>query len=84
MKVVKSYSLDLDVVQMLESHHKDGYGDIGSKSKTVNDAIRWYMGGTQELVDELELMKKIIADRGQLKERENPSSSWWRRLLLGK
>ena len=83
MKVVKSYSLDLDVVQMLENHHKDAYGDIGSKSKTVNEAIRWYMGGTHELVDELELMKKIIAARKPT-ESERTNLSWWRRLLLGK
>ena len=38
MKVVKSYSLDIRTVNMLERYPH------GRKSEVVDDAIRWYIG----------------------------------------
>lgn len=61
MKVIKSYSLDLDTVQMLEAQHTDAYGEIGSRSKTVNDAIRWYLNGNlaEQIASHEALMAKF-------------------------
>jgi len=83
MKVVKSYSLDLDVVQMLERQHKDAYGDIGSKSQTVNDAIRWYLSGdTADLVNsQRKLMAKVRELAIEKHDQFVARKSWWRRLL---
>ena len=38
MKVIKSYSLDLQTVQMIENNTNGG---VNSRSKLVDDAIKW-------------------------------------------
>jgi hypothetical protein len=83
MKVVKSYSLDLDVVQMLEKQHTDAYGDIGSKSQTVNDAIRWYLSG--DVADLVRSQRSLMAKVRELAMRNDSEilarKPWWKRLL---
>lgn len=53
MKVVKAYSIDIETAKLLERYHKDAYGQIGSRSKTVCDAIRWYIGGEEDSIASL-------------------------------
>lgn len=79
-KVNKTYSLDIETIQLIEQHTNDGQN---SRSRLVDNAIKWYLrGDIQELVEELEFLKKIIADRKQVRESGSPNPSWWRRLLL--
>ena len=92
MKVIKSYSLDLEVVQMLEEQHNDAYGEIGSRSKTVNDAIRWYLSGNlAEQIDSHEQLmanfRDLAIEHDRLKRQMTViplvggTKSWWRTLL---
>ena len=82
VKVTRAYSLDMETIQLIEQHTNDGQN---SRSRLVDNAIKWYLrGDIQELVEELEFLKKIIADRKQVKESGSPNLSWWRRLLLGR
>jgi hypothetical protein len=92
VKVIKSYSLDLDVVQMIEAQHTDAYGEIGSRSKTVNDAIRWYLNGNlaEQIASHEQLManfRDVCIENDRLKTRmgltppPKATKSWWRSLL---
>ena len=86
-KANRSYSLDLEVIMMLEKYAgaSDTWGKRKSRSKIVNDAIRWYISGdTADLVDsQQKLMAKVreLAIRNQTVHDKTVSKSWWRRLL---
>jgi hypothetical protein len=90
-KVNKTYSLDPEVFMMLERYcsASDTWGKKKSRSKVVNEAIRWYISGdTADLVDSQEkLMAKVreLAMRSETEETAISGStwhkSWWRRLL---
>jgi len=45
MKVGKAYTLDVEVVQMLERYcaASETWDKRRSRSKVVNDAIRWFL-----------------------------------------
>jgi hypothetical protein len=64
MKVVKSYSLEVETAQLLESYHVDSYGEIGNRSKTVNDAIVWYLNNEalQEVLETQKLVNDALRD----------------------
>ena len=83
-KVNKAYSLDIETIQLIEEYTNNGQN---SRSRLVNNAIRWYLSGDGqtilELQDEIVILKQIIADRRPT-ESENPGPNWWRRLLLGR
>ena len=83
-KVNKAYSLDLETIQLIEEYTNGGQN---SRSRLVNNAIRWYLSGDgkkeADLQEEILFLQKIIADRKST-ESESPSLSWWRRLLLGR
>ena len=83
-KVNKAYSLDIETIQLIEEYTNGGQN---SRSRLVNNAIRWYLSGDgqtiADLQDEIVILKQIIADR-RLTDLESPSPSWWRRLLLGR
>ena len=83
-KVNKAYSLDIETIQLIEEYTNGGQN---SRSRLVNNAIRWYLSGDgqtiADLQDEIVLLKKIISDRKPT-ESDGTSPSWWRRLLLGK
>ena len=83
-KVNKAYSLDIETIQLIEEYTNNGQN---SRSRLVNNAIRWYLSGDgqtiAELQEEILFLKKIIADR-KTTESESPNLSWWRRLLLGR
>ena len=83
-KVNKAYSLDIETIQLIEETTNGGQN---SRSRLVNNAIRWYLSGDgqtiADLQDEIVILKQIIADRRPT-ESEGTSPSWWRRLLLGR
>ena len=83
-KVNKAYSLDIETIQLIEEYTNGGQN---SRSRLVNNAIRWYLSGDgqtiADLQDEIVILKQIIADRRPT-ESEGTSPSWWRRLLLGR
>jgi hypothetical protein len=82
VKVTRAYSLDMETIRLIEQHTNNGQN---SRSRLVDNAIKWYLrGDIQELVEEVDVLKKIIADRKQVKESRSPNLSWWRRLLLGR
>lgn len=84
MKVNKAYSLDIETIQLIEEYTNNGQN---SRSRLVNNAIRWYLSGDgksiAELQEEILFLQKIIADRKPT-ELEHSNLSWWRRLLLGR
>ena len=86
-KANRSYTLDIEVIMMLENYAaaSDTWGKRKSRSKIVNDAIRWYISGdTADLVDsQQKLMAKVreLAIRNQTVHDKTVSKSWWRRLL---
>ena len=83
-KVNKAYSLDIETIQLIEEYTNGGQN---SRSRLVNNAIRWYLSGDgqtiADLQDEIVILKQIISDRRPM-ESEQTNLSWWRRLLLGK
>ena len=84
MKANKTYSLDIETIQLIEEYTNGGQN---SRSRLVNNAIRWYLTGDgqtiAELQEEILFLKKVFADRKPT-ESESPGLSWWRRLLLGR
>ena len=80
-KVNKAYSLDIETIQLIEEYTNGGQN---SRSRLVNNAIRWYLSGDgqtiAELQEEILFLKKIVADR-KFTEEERTNLSWWRRLL---
>ena len=83
-KVNKAYSLDIETIQLIEEYTNGGQN---SRSRLVNNAIRWYLSGDgqtiAELQEEILFLKKIIADKKPTGS-ERTNLSWWRRLLLGR
>ena len=86
-KVIKAYSLDLETVRILEDYcrQSDNWDKTISRSKVVNDAIRWFLSGdTAELVHNNEkLMQAVKRANKEIMSPTPISRPWWRRLLLG-
>jgi hypothetical protein len=90
-KVNKTYSLDPEVFMMLERYcsASDTWGKKKSRSKVVNEAIRWYISGdTADLVDSQEKLMAKVRELAMRSEKEDTASmpktrsmTWWRRLL---
>lgn len=90
-KAGRSYTLDLDVIMILERYcsASETWDKRKSRSSVVNDAIRWFLTG--DVADRLhshEALQKryreVCIELAQYKDEslESPSnSSWWRRLL---
>ena len=91
MKVGKAYTLDVEVVQMLERYcaASETWDKRRSRSKVVNDAIRWFLTG--DMADRIhshealqERYREVCIELAQYRERsprEIDNRSWWRRLL---
>ena len=93
-KVNKAFSLDSEVFVLLDRYCAS-HEEIGSKRKSrsavVNNAIRWYLGDTADLVNQRDALQKALRERNKQldqlknqsgsKELRNPGLSWWRRLL---
>jgi metal-responsive CopG/Arc/MetJ family transcriptional regulator len=81
-KVIKSFSLDIETVQLLESYCVDDWDGKPSRSKLVNDAIRWYItGDVAELVENNEKLQKRFASVMIARDSPTPKRSWWRQIL---
>ena len=81
MKVIKSYSLDLQTVQMIE---RNTNGGVNSRSKLVDDAVKWYVSGNiKELVDNNEALMEAVKRANQAINTPKPSSKPWWKLILG-
>lgn len=80
-KVNKTYSLDIETIQMIEEYTMRG---TTSRSRLVNNAIRWYISGDgqdiAELHEEIVFLKKVISDPERVRPGTKPRV-WWKRLL---
>jgi len=90
-KVIKSFSLDIETVRILELYCQQEDTSFGgtkmiSRSKLVNDAIVWFLrGDTAELVHNNErLMAAVKRANVAITEPKQRGLPWWRRLLLGR
>lgn len=91
MKVGKAYTLDVEVVQMLERYcaASETWDKRKSRSKVVNDAIRWFLTG--DVADRIhshealqQRYREVCIELSQYKDRstvEIDNRSWWQRLL---
>ncbi len=89
-KVNKTFSLDLQTISVLEDYcsSSDNWDKTISRSKVVNDAIRWFLSGdvAEQIHNHQELLERytqLLRERDQLRESRPRNRSWWRRLLLG-
>ncbi len=86
-KVIKSFSLDIETVQLLEAYCEQEDTTFGgsvmiSRSKLVNDAIRWFLSGdVAELVHGNEQLQKKFSSVMREKDSPTPKKSWWRQIL---
>ena len=85
MKVNKAFSLDPEVFILLDKYCRS-HEEIGSKRKSrsavVNNAIRWYLGDTANLVNQRDVLQRELRKRNQeldqlkkdqgIKESQNP------------
>ena len=87
MKVNKAFSLDPEVVAELDRYARsmETWDKKVSRSKIVNDAIRWYLGDTINLVKQrdalIDRLKEANQQLDQQVSRLDDNKSWWRRLL---
>ena len=100
-KVNKAFSLDPEVFILLDRYCRS-HEEIGSKRKSrsavVNNAIRWYLGDTADLVNQRDALQKALRERNKqlddlnnsLEEDQETKGTgrrdrpWWLRLLLGR
>ncbi len=83
-KVIKSFSLNLETVRLLEDYcaASDNWNTTISRSKVVNDAIRWYItGDVAELVQNNEKLQKRFASVMIARDSPTPKRSWWRQIF---
>ena len=90
VKVNKTYSLDLETASILEDYcaASDNWDKKVSRSKTVNDAIVWYLSGDVEELkrerDEIHARWVVLVNQKHDSKVSKPTNRpWWRRLLLG-
>ena len=91
MKVGKAYTLDVEVVQMLERYcaASETWDKRKSRSKVVNDAIRWFLtGDVANRIHSHEALqqryREVCIELSQYKDRSTEridNRPWWRRLL---
>jgi len=90
IKVNKAFSLDPEVVSKLDRYARsmETWDKKVSRSRIVNDAIRWYLGDMADLVNQRDaLMERLREANLELDQLENKSLArltkklWWRRLL---
>ena len=77
-KAIRAFSLDIDVISMLEKFAAahDTWGKKKSRSKIVNDAIRYHItGGYADKLDSLETLQanftRICQEKAELQEKLN-------------
>ena len=80
-KANRAYSLDLEVIMMLEKYaaSHDTWGKKKSRSKIVNDAIRWFLTGdlAQKLHAAEELQRnftRVCQEKAELEQKLQDSN----------
>ena len=75
-KAIRAFSLDIDVISMLEKFAAahDTWGKKKSRSKIVNDAIRYHItGGYADKLDSLETLQanftRVCQDKAELEKK---------------
>ena len=75
-KAIRAFSLDMDVITMLEKFAAahDTWGKKKSRSKIVNDAIRYHItGGYADKLDSLESLQanftRVCQEKAELEEK---------------
>ena len=66
-KVNKAFSLDPEVFVALDRYckkHEEIGGKHKSRSAIVNNAIRWYLGDTANLVNQRDALQRELLNRG--------------------
>ena len=67
-KVNKAFSLDPEVFILLDKYcrsHEEIGGKRWSRSKMVNEAIRWYLGDTANLVLQRDALQTTLRERNK-------------------
>ena len=81
-KVNKAFSLDPEVFILLDKYCSS-HEEIGSKRKSrsavVNNAIRWYLGDTADLVNQRDALQQALRERNKQLDEVQIS---YRRMLL--
>ena len=68
MKVGKAFSLDPEVFVILDKYcasHEEIGGKRKSRSAVVNNAIRWYLGDTANLVNQRDVLQRELLKRSR-------------------
>lgn len=91
MKVGKAYTLDLKVVEMLERYcaASETWDKRKSRSKVVNDAIRWFLtGDVADRIHSAEALQKryreVCIELAQYRDKSPQridNRPWWKRLF---
>ena len=71
-KVNKAFSLDPEVFILLDKYcrsHEEMGGKRWSRSKMVNEAIRWYLGDTANLINQRDTLQKQLLKRADKVQR---------------
>ena len=81
-KVNKTYSLDYETIELIESHT---YNGELSRSGLVNSAIKWYLtGDIAELKaerDDLRIQFAKLVNEKHFPVAKKSKVTWWKRLL---
>lgn len=67
-KVNKAFSIDPEVFILLDRYcrsHEEMGGKRKSRSAVVNNAIRWYLGDTADLVSQRDALQKALRERNK-------------------
>ena len=67
-KVNKAFSLDPEVFILLDKYcrsHEEIGGKRWSRSRMVNEAIRWYLGDTANLVRQRDVLQRELRNRNE-------------------
>tara|TARA_Y100000004_G_scaffold132548_1_gene149663 strand:- start:1054 stop:1383 length:330 start_codon:yes stop_codon:yes gene_type:complete len=67
-KVNKAFSLDPEVFVILDKYcasHEEIGGKRKSRSAVVNNAIRWYLGDTANLVNQRDVLQRELLKRSR-------------------
>ena len=83
-KVIKSFSLDMETVGILEDYcsASDNWDQKISRSRIVDNAIKWYLAGdTAELVESQQALMAKVRELAKSRDFPKVNIPWWRRLL---
>lgn len=86
-KVIKSFSLDMETVRILEDYcsASDNWDGTISRSRIVDNAIKWYLSGdTAELVESQQALMAKVRELAKSRDFPKVKIPWWRRILIGR